>query len=151
MVKTMKVMLLQDVKGQGKKDEIVNVSDGYARNFLLPRKLAIEADAKAISEAQNKEKARLYKIETEKKAARELAAKLETIIIKVKATAGADGKLYGGVTTADIAAELKNQHGIEIDKRKIVCDGAIKAHGTYTLDVKLYPEISGKLNVVVCS
>lgn len=146
----MKVMLLQDVKGKGKKDQIVNVSDGYARNFLFPKKLAVEADAKAMADAANKEKARLFKIETEKAAAREIAAKLESVVVKIKATAGADGKLYGGVTTADIAEELKKQHGIEIDKRKITSDGAIKAHGTYTLDVKLYPEIVGKINVVVC-
>ena len=146
----MKVMLLQDVKGKGKKDQIVNVSDGYARNFLFPKKLAVEADAKAMADSANKEKARLFKIETEKAAAREIAAKLESVVVKIKATAGADGKLYGGVTTADIAEELKKQHGIEIDKRKIASDGAIKAHGTYTLDVKLYPEIVGKINVVVC-
>ncbi|MDD6095387.1 MAG: 50S ribosomal protein L9 [Clostridia bacterium] len=146
----MKVMLLQDVKGKGKKDQIVNVSDGYARNFLFPKKLAIEADAKAMADAKNKEQARLYKIETEKAAAREVAQKLEAVVVKIKATAGADGKLYGGVTTADIAEELKKQHSIEVDKRKIVSDGAIKAHGTYTLDVKLYPEIIGKINVVIC-
>ena len=147
----MKVMLLQDVKGKGKKDQIINVSDGYARNFLLPRKLAVEADAKALADAQNKEQARLYKIEQEKAAARETAQKLEAVVVKIKATAGADGKLYGGVTTADIAEELKKQFGIEIDKRKIVSDGAIKAHGTYALDVKLYPEITGKINVVICN
>lgn len=146
----MKVMLLQDVKGKGKKDQIVNVSDGYARNFLFPKKLAIEADAKAMADAKNKEQARLYKIETEKAAAREVAQKLEAVVVKIKATAGADGRLYGGVTTADIAEELKKQHSIEVDKRKIVSDGAIKAHGTYTLDVKLYPEIIGKINVVIC-
>lgn len=146
----MKVMLLQDVKGKGKKDQIVNVSDGYARNFLFPKKLAIEADAKAMADAKNKEQARLYKIETEKAAAREVAQKLEAVVVKIKATAGADGRLYGGVTTADIAEELKKQHSIEVDKRKIVSDGAIKAHGTYTLDVKLYPEIVGKINVVIC-
>lgn len=146
----MKVMLLQDVKGKGKKDQIVNVSDGYARNFLFPKKLAIEADAKAMADAKNKEQARLFKIETEKAAAREIAKKLEGAVVKIKATAGADGRLYGGVTTADIAEELNKQHGIEVDKRKIVSDGAIKAHGTYTLDVKLYPEITGKINVVVC-
>lgn len=146
----MKVMLLQDVKGKGKKDQIVNVSDGYARNFLFPKKLAVEADAKAMADAQNKEQARLYKIETEKAAAREIAAKLEGAVVKIKAKAGEDGKLYGGVTTADIADELKKQHGIEVDKRKIVSDGPIKAHGTYALDVKLYTEITGKINVVVC-
>ncbi|MBQ3527885.1 MAG: 50S ribosomal protein L9 [Clostridia bacterium] len=146
----MKVMLLKDVKGQGKKDEIVNVSDGYARNFLFPRKLAIEADAKALADAKNKEDAKKFKIEQDKKHAREIAEKLQGVTVKIKATAGADGRLYGSITTADIADALKEQHGIELDKRKIVSDGAIKAHGTYILDVKLYPEIVGKVNVVVC-
>ena len=144
----MKVMLLKDVKGQGKKYEIVNVSDGYARNFLFPRKLAIEADAKALADAKNKEDAKNFKIEQEKAAARATAEKLCGITVKIKATAGADGRLYGSITTADIAKALKDM-GIEIDKRKIVADGAIKAFGTYTLDVKLYPEIVGKVNVVV--
>lgn len=147
----MKVMLLKDVKGQGKKDEIVNVSDGYARNFLFPRKLAIEADAKALADAKNKEDAKNFKIEQDKKHAREIAEKLQGVTVKIKATAGADGRLYGSITTADIADALKEQHSIEIDKRKIVSDGAIKAHGSYTLDVKLYPEIVGKVNVVVCA
>jgi large subunit ribosomal protein L9 len=147
----MKVMLLKDVKGQGKKDEIVNVSDGYARNFLFPRKLAIEADAKALADAKNKEDAKNFKIEQDKKHAREIAEKLQGVTVKIKATAGADGRLYGSITTADIADALKEQHAIEIDKRKIVSDGAIKAHGSYTLDVKLYPEIVGKVNVVVCA
>ena len=147
----MKVMLLKDVKGQGKKDEIVNVSDGYARNFLFPRKLAIEADAKALADAKNKEDAKNFKIEQDKKHAREIAEKLQGVTVKIKATAGADGRLYGSITTADIADALKEQHPIESDKRKIVSDGAIKAHGSYTLDVKLYPEIVGKVNVVVCA
>ena len=146
----MKVMLLKDVKGQGKKDEIVNVSDGYARNFLVPRKLAIEADAKALADAKNKEDAKNFKIEQDKKHAREIAEKLQGVTVKIKATAGADGRLYGSITTADIADALKEQHSIEIDKRKIVADGAIKAFGSYTLDVKLYPEILGKINLVVC-
>ena len=146
----MKVMLLKDVKGQGKKDEIVNVSDGYARNFLFPRKLAIEADAKAIADAKNKEDAKKFKIEQEKAAAKETAAKLQGIAVKIKATAGGDGRLYGSITTADVAKALKEQSGIDIDKRKIVSDGAIKAFGSYTLDVKLYPEIVGKINLIVC-
>ena len=146
----MKVMLLKDVKGQGKKDEIVNVSDGYARNFLFPRKLAIEADAKALADAKNKEDAKNFKIEQDKKHAREIAEKLQGVTVKIKATAGADGRLYGSITTSDIAAALKEQHGLEVDRRKIVCDGAIKAFGSYTLDVKLYTEILGKINLVVC-
>ena len=144
----MKVMLLKDVKGQGKKDEIVNVSDGYARNFLFPRKLAIEADAKALADAKNKEDAKNFKIEQEKAAARAIAEKLQGVTVKIKATAGADGRLYGSITTADIAKALKEM-GIDIDKRKIVADGAIKAFGTYNLDVKLYPEIVGKINVMI--
>ena len=147
----MKVLLLADVKGKGKKDQIVNVSDGYARNFLFPKKLAVEADAKALADAKTKEAAKEYKIEQDRAAAKELAGKLEAIVVKIKATAGADGRLYGSITTADIAEALQAQHGIQLDKRKIVTDGAIKAHGSYTLTVKLYPEIQGKLNLVVCS
>lgn len=146
----MKVLLLADVKGQGKKDQIVNVSDGYARNFLFPKKLAVEADAKALANAKAKEDAKAYKIEQDKAEARATAEKLAGTTVKIKATAGADGRLYGSITTADIAAALKEQAGIELDKRKIVADGPIKAHGTYTLTVKLYPEIAGTLNLVVC-
>ena len=145
----MKVVLLQDVKGQGKKDQIIDVSDGYARNFLFPKKLAAIADAKVLNDIKNKEAAKARRIELEKQAARETAAKLEGIIVKMKLTSGADGKLYGAVTTKDIAEALLDQYGIEVDKRKIVLDEAIKAYGTYSVDVKLYPEISGKLNVLV--
>ena len=146
----MKVMLLQDVKGKGKKDEIVNVSDGYARNFLFPKKLAIEADAKALADAKNKEDAKKFKIEQDKAAAKAIAEKLQGVTVKIKATAGADGRLYGSITTADVAAALKEQASIDVDKRKIVSDGAIKAFGSYTLDVKLYTEIVGKINLIVC-
>ena len=146
----MKVMLLQDVKGQGKKDQIVNVSDGYARNFLFPRKLAVEADAKAMADAKNKEAAKQFKIEQDKAAARDVAARLEAVQVKIKATAGADGRLYGSITTADVADALKAQAGIELDKRKIVSEAPIKAFGSYTLEVKLYPEILGKINLIVC-
>ncbi|MBR4934029.1 MAG: 50S ribosomal protein L9 [Clostridia bacterium] len=147
----MKVMLLQDVKGKGKKDQIVNVSDGYARNFLFPKKLAIEADARALADAKNKEDAKNFKIEQDRAAAREIAEKLQSVTVKIKATAGADGRLYGSITSADVAAALKEQAGIEVDKRKIQQNGAIKAFGSYTLDVKLYTEIVGKINLVVCS
>ena len=146
----MKVVLLQDVKGQGKKDQIVEVSDGYARNFLFPKKLAAIADAKVLNDIKNKEAAKARKIELEKQAARDTAAKFEGLVVKIKVSSGADGRLYGAVTTKDIAEALKEQHGIEVDKRKIVLDEQIKAYGSYTLDVKLYPEIAGKLNVLVC-
>lgn len=145
----MKVLLLADVKGQGKKDQIVNVSDGYARNFLFPKKLAVVADNKTVAEAKSREDARLHKIEVEKQAARDIAAALEGALVKIGAQSGADGRLYGSVTSSDIADELKKQCGIEIDRRKIQLDSPIKAYGSYTLDVKLYPEISGKINLVV--
>lgn len=129
---------------------MVNVSDGYARNFLFPKKLAIPADAKSINEMKAKEAAAQHKIEMEKQAARDLAAKLSTVMVKLRADAGTDGRLYGSVTSKDIAEALEEQHGIAVDKRKIVLPESIKAFGTYTLDVKLYPEISGKINVIVC-
>jgi len=145
----MKVILTQDVKGQGKKDQMVNVSDGYARNFLLPKGLAIPADAKSINEMKNKEAAAQHKIEVEKQAARDTAAKLAAVTVKLKADAGTDGRIYGSVTSKDIAEGMEKQHGIVVDKRKIVLNDPIKAFGTYQLDVKLYPEITGKITVVV--
>ena len=146
----MKVVLLQDVKGQGKKDEIITVSDGYARNFLFPKKLAAEADAKVLNDIKNREAAKARRIELEKQAARETAKKFEGLLVKIAVQAGADGKFYGSVTNKDIADALAAQHGVEVDKRKIVLDAPIKAYGTYTVDVKLYPEIAGKLNILVC-
>ena len=145
----MKVVLLQDVKGQGKKDQIVEVSDGYARNFLLPRNLAAIADAAVMNDIKNKEAAKAHKIEVEKKDARDLAEKLQSLTVKLKIQGGADGRVYGSVTSKDIAEALKEQHKIDIDKRKIVLDAPIKNYGAYTLDVKLYPEIGGKINLVV--
>lgn len=145
----MKVLLLQDVKGKGKKDTIVDVSDGYARNFLLPKGVAVEADTKIMNDYKNKQAAKKHHEEMEKQAAKETAEKLAGLVVKILATAGADGRFYGSVTTKDIAEELEKQHGITVDKRKIVLDDAIKAFGSYSLDVKLYPEISGKLNVIV--
>jgi len=145
----MKVILLQDVKAQGKKGEVINVSDGYARNFLLPKKLAIEADAKSLNDIKNKEAARLHKLEEDKKAACQIAEQLTAINVRISISAGDDGRLYGSVTTKEIAEQLKAQHGIEIDRRKISLADPIKAYGQYTLDVKLFPEITGKLNVLV--
>ena len=147
----MKVVLLADVKGQGKKGTVINVSDGYARNFLFPKNLATPADNKILNELKGKEEARLRQIELEKKAAHETAEKLQSVVVKVKAQAGADGRLYGAVTSKEIAEQLAAQHGIEIDRRKIALDEPIKAFGTYTPEVKLYPEISGKIHVVVIS
>lgn len=145
----MKVILLKDVKAQGKKGELINVSDGYAKNFLIPKGLAIIAGAKEMNELKNKESAEKFRIETEKKEAIALAEKLEGIVVKVSASAGAEGKLYGSITSMEIAETLSKDHGITIDKRKIVMGGPIKTFGSFTFDVKLYAEVTGKLNVVV--
>ena len=144
----MKVVLLADVKGQGKKDEIINVSEGYARNFLFPKKLAIVADNKILNEIKGKEEKRLRQIELEKAAALATKAKLESVQVIIKVSAGEGDRLYGAVTAKDIADALLAQHGIEVDKRKIVTD-AIKAFGSYTPEIKLFPEITGKINVIV--
>ena len=144
----MKVILLQDVKAQGKKGELINVSDGYARNFLFPKKLAIEADKAALADLKNKEEARLYKIEQEKKQAKEVAEKLESLQVRIKASAGADGRFYGAVTSKEVAEQLAKQHGITVDRRKIQMD-AIKAFGSYTLEVRLYTDVTGKIHLVV--
>ena len=145
----MKVVLLSDVKGQGKKGQIVNVSDGYARNFLFPKNLATPADNKIMNELKGKEEARLRQIELEKQAARDIAEKLKSVVVKIKAQAGADGRIYGSVTSKEIAEQLAAQHKITIDKRKINLTDPIKAFGTYQPEVKLYPEITGKITVVV--
>ena len=145
----MKVILTADVKGQGKKDQMVEVSDGYARNFLLPRKLAIPADNQAINEMKNKEAARQHKIETERAAARETAAALDKTVLTVKMGAGADGHLYGSVTSKEIAEKLEKEYGITVDKRKINLPEPIKAYGKYDLDVRLYTDVTGKIHVVV--
>lgn len=145
----MKVVLLEDVKGQGKKGELVNVSDGYARNFLFPKKLAKEANAQILNEIKNKQEAAQFKKAEDKKAAITLSERLKSVVVTFKSTGGADGKLYGAVTAKDISDKLNSDFGIALDKRKIVISENIKSVGNYTLDVKLYPEITAKLNVVV--
>lgn len=145
----MKVVLLQDVKGQGKKNDIIEVSDGYARNFLFPRKLAVVADARAMNDVKNKKASEEHKIEQEKAKARELATKIGEIKVVIKAEAGSDGRFYGAVTSKDIAEALKKEFSLDIDKRKIELDAPIKAFGTYIVEVKLYAGISAKLSVQV--
>ena len=146
----MKVILLKDVKGQGKKDQVVNVSDGYARNFLFPNGLAIAADAKALNEIKNKEASKQHKIDVERAEAKAIAEKLTGILVKIPSTAGADGRLYGSVTTKDVSEVLAKDFGITIDKRKIVMNDPIRAYGNYQLDVKLYTDVNGKISVLVC-
>jgi large subunit ribosomal protein L9 len=147
----MKVILCADVKGQGKKDQIVEVSDGYARNFLFPKKLAVPADSKAVNDIKNKEAAKQHKIDVEISDAKALAKKLEGIVVVFEYAAGPDKKLYGSVTAKDIAEELKKKHGIDIDKRKITLAEPIKSFGDFKADVKLYTDVSGKINVRVTS
>ena len=145
----MKVLLLADVKGQGKKDQIVEVSDGYARNFLFPKKLAVVADNKVMSEAKSKEESKQFRLKEEKAAAKELAEKIGKLTVKISATAGADGRLYGSITSKDIAEKLEKEHGVNVDKRKLVLSENIKAYGTYNVEAKVYPEISATLKVTV--
>ena len=145
----MKVILLQDVKGQGKKGQLVNVSDGYARNFLFPRKLAAEATADALHTKRIQDEAAERRIELERQAARDLKKRLESVKVEIHAKAGTGGRLFGSVTTKEISEELQRQHGIEIPKAKLQMDDAIKGFGTYEVKAKLYTEITGTVRVVV--
>ena len=145
----MKVILLCDVKGQGKKDQIVDVSDGYARNFLLPQKKAVIADAKSTGELKSKEEAKQFKISEDRKAAIALAEKISGTEIGIQMGHGQDGRLYGSVTAKDIAEELKKKLSIEVDKRKIQLKDTIKAYGSYSVELKILADISAKFVVVV--
>ncbi len=145
----MKVILLTDVKGQGKKNDIINVSDGYAANFLLPRKLAKIADAQALNDVRNQEAAKQHRIEVERENAKETAKKLESILVRIPAASGGDGRLYGAITAKDISAALEAQFSVVIDRRKILLDCPIKAYGQYQIDAKLCGEITGKINLLV--
>ncbi len=145
----MKVVLLQDVKNLGKKEQLVNVSDGYARNYLFPRKLAAEATSGKLKELEEKKNSEIVKKDKEKQAAKELADKLEKLEVNFKVKAGENGKLFGSITSKDVADALKSQHKTEIDKKKIVLHDAIKALGTYKVEIKVYPEISALINVKV--
>ena len=145
----MKVLLLEDVKAQGKKGEIINVSDGYAKNFLFPKNLAKEATQQVINEVKAKNDSAQYKKETERKAAVELAGKINGKAIEFQTTGGADGRLYGAVTTKDIADKISQQLGITVDKKKIVLGDNIKRTGEYAVKIKLYPEVSAELKIIV--
>ncbi len=145
----MKVIFLTDVKGQGKKNQVVEVSDGYAKNFLIPRKLAKPADAQSLNDVKVKAEALEYRIATERKEAQALAEKLKEIVVVIKAPGGSDSRLYGSITSKDISETLKSAYGIDIDKRKISLADPIKAYGNYQADVKLYTEVTGKITVRV--
>ena len=145
----MKVILLCDIKGKGKKDQIIEVSDGYARNFLFPQKKAIPADAKATSELKSREESRQFKISEDRKAATLLAEKIKGVEISIQMGHGQDGRLYGSVTAKDIAEKLKAMLGVDIDKRKISLGDPIKAYGNYSVEIKLYTDVSATFTVKV--
>lgn len=145
----MKVILQQDVRGQGKKGQMIEVAEGYARNFLLPRKLAVPATADAMNTMRLQEKAKKAEEARQKAEAESIAEKLKNAQVKVSARAGANGKLFGAVTSKEVSDALQAQHGIELAKNKIVMDEPIKAFGGYQLKAKLGYEVSGTIYVMV--
>ena len=145
----MKVILNQDVKGTGKKGDLVNVSDGYARNFLFPRKLAVEANAQAMNEKNSKESAAAFRLAEEKAAAEAKKAKIHGKTLKIVGKAGQSGKLFGSITPKEIVEVLKNQYGLDIDTKKISLKSEIKTFGTFECDVKLYTGIVAEMNIEV--
>lgn len=145
----MKIVLLEDVKGLGKKGDIVNASDGYARNFLFPKGLARNADAQALNDIKNKKDSEENRKREEKAAASALAEKLAGAVIELTAPGADDGRLYGAVTAKDIADKISEKYGIAADKRKIVLADPIKSFGEYKIEIKLYPGISSKITLRV--
>jgi len=145
----MKVILQADVKGHGKKGDIVDVSDGYARNFLLPKGLAVEANATNLNAIKGKKEAEAHRKQQELSQAKEIAQKLSNITVTMKVKAGENGKLFGSITSKEIAEKLKEQYNIDIDKRKINLTEPIKMLGTFQVEVKVYPEVTAKLKVSV--
>ena len=145
----MKVIFNVDVKGQGKKGEMKEVSDGYARNYLLPRKLASEATADAVNAFKLREKAKAAQIARDRALAEENAKKLAGVVVQVQARAGQGGRLFGAVTSQEISDALREQHGIEIEKNRIVQPEPIKQFGSYEVKARLGSEVSGTINVLV--
>ena len=145
----MKVILLSDIKGVGKKDEIINASDGYARNYLFPKKLALEATNDNLLKLKSKQDANAFKKNKEKEEAIELANRLKDITLQIEVKAGENGKIFGGVTSKEISESLKEKEKIDIDKKKIVLNETIKNLGTVCVDIKLFEGVVGKLKVQV--
>lgn len=147
----MKVILLSDIKGVGKKDQIINANDGYARNYLFPKKLAVEATTGNLTNLKSKQESNQYRKDMQKEEAMKIAERLNKIVLKIQVKAGESGKIFGGVTAKEIADNLKTQYDIEIDKKKINLNETIKVIGTRTVDIKLYEGVTGKLKVEVRS
>ncbi|HCF65412.1 MAG: 50S ribosomal protein L9 [Clostridia bacterium] len=143
----MKVILLDNIKGVGKKDEIINASDGYARNYLFPKKLAVEATKENLGKLESKNEANKFKKQNEKNDAIEVANKLKELVLTIKVKAGENGKIFGGVTSKEISENLKEQYKIEIDKKKIEVKETIKNIGRFTINIKLYEGVNAKLTV----
>ena len=145
----MKVILLDNIKGVGKKDQVIIASDGYARNYLFPKKLAVEANNENMLKLKAKQNSNEYKKNVEKEEATKIANKIKEITLTLKVKAGENGKIFGGVTSKEIAENIKTQYNIEIDKKKINLSETIKNLGTVIVDVKLYEGLIGKLNVQI--
>ena len=143
----MKVILLENIKGVGKKDEIINANDGYARNFLFPKNLAVEATKGNLANLKSKQDSNKFKKDTERKEAEEIAKKLDEIVLKIKVKAGESGKIFGGVTAKEISENLKSQYKIDVDKKKIVLKETIKLIGTTNVEIKLFEGVVAKLKV----
>ena len=145
----MKVILLADIKGKGKRDQVIEVSDGYARNYLFAKKLAVAADTRALNELRDRESSRQYKYDMEKTAAKEIAKQLEAVTLVLRHKAGIDNKLYGAITTKEIAQQLKLEHNIDVDKKKLSIESPIKTFGTYKIKAKLFSDVSATVTVQV--
>ena len=145
----MKVILLKDIKGTGKKDQILEVSDGFGRNYLLPRKLAVEATSEALNSIEKSKSAAKHREDVKKNDAEQAARDLKGKTVTVKVRAGENGRLYGSITTQEIADALKAQHGVEIDKRKIDLDEKVTSVGQTTITLKMYAGVSTKMNLII--
>ena len=145
----MKVILLSDIKGVGKKDQIINANDGYARNYLFPKKLAVEANAGNMANLKAKQESNQYRKDMQKEEAIALENKMKDIVLTLKVKAGENGKIFGGVTAKEISENLKNQYKIDVDKKRINLSETIKNVGTFNVDIKLYEGVIGKLKVNV--
>ena len=147
----MKVILKADIKGVGKKDQVINASDGYARNFLFPKNLAVEANAENMSKLKAKQDSNAFKKSQEKEEAQKIADKLSKILMKVQEKAGENGKIFGGVSSKEIAENLEKLYNIKVDKKKIDLKETIKTLGMFTIEIKLYEGVVGKLKIDVIS
>lgn len=143
----MKVILLETIKGVGKKDEVINSSDGYARNFLFPKKLAVEANAENMSKLKAKQDSNAYKKDQEKKQAEKLAETLKGILLKIAVKSGENGKIFGSITAKEIADQLKQQYQIEVDKKKIDLKEPIKTFGSFQVNIKLFEGVIATLKI----